>query len=122
MPTRENHLRQARANLSALELQPADLYTWRVTIRFYVVLHLIDAVFAEVGHTHPDSHEERGRMIREKRFALPYLIQQAYRQLEQESREARYDCPSLGRLERLESTSSENLAEIFEALKERLGL
>lgn len=122
MPTREQHLKQARANLFALELQLPDLYTWRVTIRFYVALHLLDAIFDEIAHLHPDSHEERGRLVRDKRFSLPYLTQQAYRQLEQQSREVRYDCPSSGRLERLDASSSENLDELLEALQQRLSL
>ncbi len=120
MPSSQNHIKQAKANLHTLELLPTDLYTWRVTLRFYAILHLLDAVFDVVDH-HPNNHDDRAQLLRQKRYGMSYLSQQTYRKLEQWSREARYDCPSLGRLEYLEQCSKEDFEELFELLGQRLG-
>jgi hypothetical protein len=122
MPTRQSHIKQAKANLAALEVMPADLYTWRVTVRFYAALHLIDAIFDTVDHTHPSSHIDRIDLLVQRRYALPHLTQVAYKQLEKFSREARYDCPSWGRLEFLEKSTREDLDEIVEVLGKRLNM
>jgi hypothetical protein len=122
MPTRQNHVKRAKANIATLEGLPNDDYAWRVTLRFYAVLHLLDAVFDSVDYAHPSNHEERYNLLLQKRYAVPHLIQQAYRQLEQQSREARYDCPSLGRLESLDTRSTDNFLELLEFFQDRLGL
>jgi hypothetical protein len=122
MPTRQSHIKQAKANLAALEVMPADLYTWRVTARFYTALHLIDAVFDEVDHEHPNSHVDRFDLLSQRHYGLTHLTRMAYIQLENFSREARYDCPSRGRLEFLDKSTREDLDEIVEVLSKRLGI
>jgi len=100
MPTEAAHLRDVRDNLATLEQLPETLVKWRITVRFYVALHLLDALLEGTDHTHPSSHQERNDLLWTRRYRVPSLAQYAYEQLERYSREARYDCPSSGRFER----------------------
>lgn len=95
MPSQSVHLERARRNIAFLDLceQKCDISSkfpdWKVTIQFYVAVHVIDAVLSDNGR-HPESHEERWRHIREKAIRFPEELKDAYGVLYGKSITARY--------------------------------
>jgi hypothetical protein len=118
MPTTDQHLKQFRLNQLALAevIQP----DWKVTIRFYMALHLIEAVFAQ-QHLHPQSHQERGHLVREKRFGLSFFARSAYEDLVDSAHLVRYMCPLPVTVEKLDQASLEWLDDIYNDVQKLLA-
>lgn len=91
MPTQQKHLQQAQRNeeLYHYLAHVAPAYTdWQITALFYAALHYIDAYLA--GHNvHPSSHEERNGLVAIEGSLRRIYV--AYRDLEDRSRDARYE-------------------------------
>lgn len=90
------HLARAERNASAADaLGPAlpDNVEWELVIRFYAVLHLIDAYLATKAERFiADRHEVRLRAIRESpELRKNPAFERAYRELKQISEQVRYD-------------------------------
>jgi hypothetical protein len=109
MPTTDQHLTQARFNQTALAENARP--DWQVTIRFYMALHLVEAVFARY-HVHPTSHEEWSRFIDEKRFGFSFMARTGYAYLLRAAHTARYTCPTPLKMQQLEQASLEWLEDI----------
>ncbi len=93
MPSKLDHLAQARHNrevLQQLQRSGSTFSDWQITVAFYVALHRVDAHLASYRE-HPKSHEDRIRIIRGMR-QFKGAIYNSYRELEDLSRQARYDC------------------------------
>lgn len=84
-----DHLDQARHNYRLyLHLQAEGQFLdWAITLLFYTALHLVQAHAAQFGPWVPENHEERRAYIREQLNRLFY----DYRDLEDRSRDMRYD-------------------------------
>jgi hypothetical protein len=118
MPTTDQHLRQFRSNQTALteNTQP----DWQVTVRFYMALHLVEAVLAQ-HHVHPASHEERSRLTDEKRFGFSFMARTSYAYLQRAAHTTRYTCPIPLKMEQLEQSSIEWLEDIQNNAQEILA-
>lgn len=92
MPKQIAHLKQAEHNRALIDtLDPATTphLDWVVTAAFYTALHLIEGWFATKG-LHFESHQDRdswGGKVKELRRIWPL-----YKELEFQSRQARYQC------------------------------
>jgi hypothetical protein len=92
MPSRSEHLEQARKNLAHAERLLREwgadetAVQWAVTATFYSAVHLIDAYLADFG-VHPRNHEHRALLLQ----TAPDDLYVAYRSLYDASRQARYD-------------------------------
>ena len=60
---------------------------WKITMRFYSILHLMDSQYAM--NIHPYDHKERRKVIEEK---LGLSVYSTYKVLEKLSQKSRYDC------------------------------
>ena len=98
MPDARSHLRQAQHNRDLIEsLIPAStpFLDWVVTVAFYVALHRIEAWFAGKGQ-HFESHTQRDDWL-SKAKQLRQVVWPRYKELEFQSRQARYQCVSFDR-------------------------
>jgi hypothetical protein len=91
MPDQQKHLAQAQHN-EELYHHLADatprFIDWQITALFYAALHYVDAYLAKFA-IHPNSHEERSTwMGRESVLKTIYAV---YRDLQNRSRDARYE-------------------------------
>jgi hypothetical protein len=90
MPSREEHIDKSEHNdRLSQDLAGGPYLDWAVTAMFYSTLHLVDA-FLAIRSTHPESHEERGRLIRT--YTQLQRRRMDYRELEERSKDARYRC------------------------------
>lgn len=60
---------------------------WKITMRFYSILHLMDSQYA--SNIHPYDHKERRKIIEEQLGSGIYSV---YKVLEKLSQKSRYDC------------------------------
>ena len=91
MPSRDDHLRQAKHNLEFGESLDAVRYSdWIATALFYAALHYVDAFLATKGH-HPGRHDVRDGFVAREKELRP--IHHHYRALKDSSRNARYYPP-----------------------------
>lgn len=91
MPTRAEHLKQARANADFCRSTAGagNHLDWVATAAFYCALHAVDAYFATLATPlHPGSHVSRDRHV----SLLVPPIWAEYRLLKDESIDARYNC------------------------------
>ncbi|MHB8574674.1 MAG: hypothetical protein ACYDCQ_05020 [Dehalococcoidia bacterium] len=92
MPSEPAHVAsyQSNAALSA-KLEAGGDLDWAITTMFYAALHLVEAYFSRAG-THSSGHVQRKRLIQNH----PTLgaIWAEYSELEQRSKDARYQCLS----------------------------
>lgn len=98
MPDQQAHLHQARHNrdlITALDPSTTPFLDWVVTGAFYAALHLVEAWFAGQG-LHFTSHTERDDWI-SKAKELRRTIWPRYKELEFQSRRARYQCTAFDR-------------------------
>lgn len=115
MPKQAAHLKQAQQNRALItRLDPATTphLDWVVTITFYAALHLIEAWFATKG-LHFVSHENRdnwGGKVKELR-----RVWQLYKELEFQSRQARYQCVRWNR-----SFVEKNIVPLLSQIEEQL--
>jgi len=93
MPDARSHLRQAHHNRNLIEaLNPASTpyLDWVVTVAFYGALHHIEAWFASKGF-HFEDHVRRDDWL-SKAKELRRTVWPRYKELEFQSRQARYQC------------------------------
>ena len=98
MPEAHSHLRQTRHNRELiLALDPAStpFLDWVVTVAFYAALHRVEAWFAGKG-LHFESHDQRDDWLT-KAKELRRGVWPRYKELEFQSRQARYQCISFDR-------------------------
>lgn len=104
MPDLSSHLQQAQHNLEFLDdnPDPARYADWAVTTCFYAAVHYVDAWLNASG-CQPEKHDERhaamqrcGRDRSCRTRATFSSMWEAYRELEDLSRDARYRCVSIG--------------------------
>lgn len=95
MPSRADHLRQARENhefvdrlLRQLPTDPTAVQ-WAVTVAYYCALHCLDAHLAGRG-PQPANHGVRARMIADPTNGIPPPVGSAYHVLRQRSEDVRY--------------------------------
>lgn len=95
MPTRDQHLKQAKANedLAELLLQSGDdnSTTWAATLIFYAALHYGRAFLAARGMTTISTHVGFESLFRRTWIRPPDPFPN-YRRLKLRSESARYDC------------------------------
>lgn len=93
MPDIATHQRQAAHNReTSVYLQRAGEahLDWAVTVIFYTALHLIDQVLYYRAQLNPRNHNQRHAAIANDPILA--VIYHHYRELEHQSRRARYDC------------------------------
>ena len=98
MPDSHSHLRQAQHNQDLIEaLDPANtlFLDWVVTVAFYVALHRVEAWFGDKG-LHFESHTQRDDWLTRAK-ELRRSVWPRYKELEFQSRQARYQCVSFNR-------------------------
>ncbi len=71
----------------------ANFYDWRVTVAFYIAVHLVERVLYKECKVNSSNHTDRKNFIKSN----PCLreIRSDYQQLYQMSRKARYECSSI---------------------------
>lgn len=94
----KDHVAQAGDNLrflSKLNVIPHQ-WDWKVTVGFYVAVHLVNAHLAKVGNLHFRQHKQVEDAISPHSILvaarLPEAVYVAYRTLKNLSRRARYLC------------------------------
>ena len=91
MPSRATHHAKAASNISFYKSIDATKYgDWAVTALFYAALHLADACMDPT--VHPNSHADRNSFF--PRFHELRNVFRHYRQLQDDSRDARYNPPT----------------------------
>jgi len=98
MPTMQAHLRQVQHNrdlIAALDPSNTRFLDWVVTAAFYAALHRIEAWFADKG-LHFGDHTQRDDWL-SKVKELRRIVWPRYKELEFQSRQARYECVSFDR-------------------------
>ncbi len=91
MPDCQVHIRQARDNAEFLASFDAERHPdWMVTVAFYTVLHLVEAVLDLQAGLHSSSHNQRTARVRT--IGLPLQAVADYVLLRADSQTARYDC------------------------------
>jgi hypothetical protein len=94
MPSKVEHIDRAKLNEKFADLvtqMNRDHIHWAVVALFYSALHWVDA-FLAIGSVHPEKHFERQEYL--SRDPNLHCIIKPYRQLEDDSREARYELAS----------------------------
>jgi hypothetical protein len=90
MPGRDEHLRQAeRFEAFLKQITPLPHKEWIVIVSFHIALHYVDAFLATKGHAQIDGHSDRWTKI--ARYPETRAIEDDYRRLYKEAKEARYD-------------------------------
>ena len=99
MASFENHIQQAKKNLSFLEQTNSiknDFWDWQVTISFYVSVHLVNAHLANTADLHYRTHEHVKNEINpfntRSSCSIPENVYLDYAKLEGLSRRSRYLC------------------------------
>jgi hypothetical protein len=90
VPTTKEHRAKAVNNEFLVESLDNPFWDWAVSGVFYAALHYVEAYFASrFPPRHPSTHVSRDNYINSDSILRPIYID--YRQLEDESRNARYD-------------------------------
>jgi len=122
MPTTERHLWQVVRNrnlLALLDPETTLFLEWVVTVIFYTALHLVEARLAK-HNLHMGTHADRDNWIQAD-GALRYTVWPLYKELEDYSHEARYQCVGFDR-NHVVGTLLEDLERIDQAIRPLLGL
>lgn len=91
MPTRAEHLAQARSNQRFTAAIDAAIYPdWAIASMFYEAVHLIRAWLADRGEEDIRSHGQIRDLLLAYHF--PHRFRAIYHDLETLSRDARYEC------------------------------
>ena len=104
MPGHSEHVRQARHNRAFMECvrRTGKYRDWVVTSCFYCALHFVDAALSTVS-VHPNRHEDRNSSLQWLKRSNRKLWSDAgykhYRELQTQSRKARYSCESISERE-----------------------
>jgi hypothetical protein len=93
----EEHIRQCEKNIAFYNFINStndDYSDWKVTVLFYVVVHLVNAHLAKTCNLHFQSHEEvKNALNPENKLSLAKLSEDSfysYRQIQILSRKSRY--------------------------------
>jgi hypothetical protein len=90
LPTTAEHRAKAENNEFLVDQLDNPFWDWAVTAVFYAGLHYIEAYFASLAPAlHPTTHQTRNSHVHANAKLSPIYID--YRQLEDDSRNARYD-------------------------------
>jgi hypothetical protein len=95
MPTKDEHLRQARHNeafLGTFDLAQSVYLDWAATAAFYSALHYLRALMSRLNYTNISGYGDMDRAF--ERLAILKRnpgIHDSYRQLKDDSRSARYN-------------------------------
>ncbi|MGA3322941.1 MAG: hypothetical protein ABSF45_00575 [Terriglobia bacterium] len=90
MPTTPEHRAKAENNEFLVDTLENPFWDWAINGVFYAALHYVEAYFASrVPAVHPSTHTIRDNHIHRDKTLKPIYVD--YRQLEDESRNARYD-------------------------------
>jgi len=109
MPLTNQHIQQAEKNevfFSSFDAGSTLYSDWAVTALFYAALHYVDACLGHLNF-HPVSHAQRTPLIR---HYLPQIFQW-YRELKDESEQARYQL-KMFTSQQVVQYQQENLLEI----------
>lgn len=102
MASFDNHIKQAKSNLSLFKLvcDSSKHLDWQVTSCYYVAVHLVNAHIAKTANLHYKTHSEVKQAINPNNHiticALDEDIFDLYQSLEKLSRMARYLCDESG--------------------------
>ncbi len=94
----ENHIEQAKHNLLFLDetshFSPNEFWDWKVTICFYVAVHIVNSHLAKKIHAHYRSHNDVSNALNPNNplspTKVPEEIYLAYKKLQGLSRRSRY--------------------------------
>ena len=90
MPSTPQHRAKAENNEFLISELDNPFWDWAITATFYTALHYVEAYFANrIPALHPATHQMRDNYINSDVKLRPIYVD--YRQLEDESRDARYD-------------------------------
>ena len=95
MPSQAQHLKQAQHNeayLASFDLAKSPYLDWAVTAAFYSALHYLRALMAKYGYTNVSSYGDMDKAF--DRLAVLKqnpAVHDSYRQLKDDSRDARYN-------------------------------
>ena len=90
MPSTPEHRSKAENNEFFTSELDNPFWDWAVTGIFYSALHYVEAYFAnQAPPVHPATHQMRDNYVYVDKQLRPIYVD--YRQLEDESRDARYD-------------------------------
>jgi hypothetical protein len=119
MPNLQEHLDKAQHNFDFLDSfdsnQRGNYRGWIVTVYFYTALHYVDAYLANKGYKEFNTHEERKNHIVIFQSDLKPSIYRKYRQLEDDSRNARYSTKQFTRKD-----VDEVRQKFFQPIKQRI--
>ncbi|WP_083865788.1 HEPN domain-containing protein [Deinococcus peraridilitoris] len=91
MPQASEHYGQADSNERFIsDVDDQRFPDWAITSRYYEAVHLVRAWLAERGEDSFPDHSTVRRLLRDKGF--PRAAKEAYKDLEQLSQDARYEC------------------------------
>ena len=119
MPSLIEHETQYRHNLEFVQtFYPSTKYLdWAITLYFYAAVHLIEAMYAQIGV------HNKGHVVRNQRIASDHSgIAVEYMQLYLESRRVRYDCWIPPDEKYVENLVQNNFGPIESYVKTRLGI
>jgi hypothetical protein len=90
LPTTKEHREKAENNEFLVESLDNPFWDWAISGVFYAALHYVEAYFAnQAPPLHPPTHTKRDNHIHSDPNLTKIYVD--YRQLEDESRDARYD-------------------------------
>lgn len=89
-----DHIAQARHNYNFSKVLSSEneYYDWRVTVNFYICIHLINAILAYEKDAHYRRHKDVEKAINpfNGECAIPQVIFLSYKKLHNLSRRSRY--------------------------------
>jgi hypothetical protein len=90
--TKNEHLDKAKANerfAASLDMSDPVHAEWDLTVIFYVAVHIVQAYFSTLGLSYTTHTNRASAIYKDKKIRGVY---DDYRELENMSREARYEC------------------------------
>jgi hypothetical protein len=113
LPSTPQHRAKAENNEFFISELDNPFWDWAITATFYAALHYVEAYFANKAPAlHPATHQMRDNYINSDAKLRSIYID--YRQLEDESRDARYDASIT--LSQSDATQSKRYLEIIKAV------
>ena len=121
MPSRDEHLAQARHNTQFYTtVDKGTFRDWAVTVLFYTGLHYVDALFAEKRNIHPTSHTARSDEVARSTELRPVYVN--YEALKNASYNARYKPPTRFSAGFLNDLENRHLARVREAVGRHIAI
>lgn len=97
MPKSAEHEQQAEKNEELSEEllnEYSDYDDWVITTRFYTAIHFIESELTKRGYN-SGTHRERKENIKDSNLPDNIMVYKEYRNLEDLSRDTRYECVSV---------------------------